>query len=166
MAALGLTAAVLVAGCGSEEPDTQAANAPGASAPATMAPDEQNGGTTAEVGDLVEVIGARVPDPGTAARKAQLEMTLAVANPGTPVTLTSVSTPAAAHVAMLSHGRAVSGIPVPDSAGSHVATGAPSPDEIRFTGLRHPLKRDESIKVTLSFGKTATTLNVPVTTAP
>lgn len=164
--ALAVAAAVLAAGCGSEEPDTQGANAPGATAPATVAPQEQNGGTTAEVGNLVEVIGARVPDPGSAAREAQLEMTLAVANPGTPVTLTSVSTPAAAHVTMLSGGRAVSKISVPDEPGTHVATGPPSPDEIRLTGLRHPLKLGASVKVTLSFGTTTTTLNVPVTTAP
>ena len=160
-------AAVLIpvgalAGCGSEEPDT-----PGQQVPASIAPNEQNGGVTAQVGGLVDVITARIPQPAAGATQAALEMTLAVTTPGTPATLTAVSTPEAASAVLLSHGHTAATINVPLSAGTSVQIGPPSPDEILLKGLRGQLKLGQTVAVTMTFGKAAsTTLKVPVTAAP
>ena len=162
VAAVVLIPVGVLAGCGSEEPDT-----PGAQAPATVAPDEQDGGVTAQVGGLVDVITARIPAPGASATQAQLEMTLAVTTPGTAAALTAVSTPAARTAVLLSDGHPAARISVPVAAGTNVRIGPPSPDEILLTGLRAPLRIGQSVKVTMTFGTSAgTTLNVPVTAAP
>jgi copper(I)-binding protein len=151
-----------LAGCGSEEPDT-----PGPGVPATYAPDEQNGGVTDQVGGLVDVVTARIPQPPANATEAQLEMTLAVTTPGTPAALTAISTPAAASAVLLIKGRAATRITVPLSAGTNVEIGPPSPDEILLKGVHETLKLGQTIPVTMTFGKAAhTTLKVPVTEAP
>lgn len=162
VAAAVLIPAGALAGCGSEEPDT-----PGAQAPASYAPDEQNGGVTDQVGDLVDVITARIPQPAAGATEAELEMTLTVTTPGTSAELTAVSSPAAASVVLLSHGHATTAISVPVAAGANVQIGPPSPDEIILKGLRRQLKMGQTVAVTMTFGKAAsTTLSVPVTEAP
>jgi copper(I)-binding protein len=171
-----------VAGCGSEDPTTPSAQAPG-----QVAPDEQNGGTTAELGSVVDVVDARIPAPAKGVTQAQFEMTLAVVKPGTSVALTSVSTPAARSVELLSHGHAATRISVPVAAGTNVQFGPPAPTEILLIGLTSPLKLGQSVKVTLTFDMTgggeskgaqgsgangsggqagSGTLTVPVTAAP
>jgi copper(I)-binding protein len=151
-----------LAGCGSEEPDT-----PGPAAPATYAPDEQNGGVTDQVGGLVDVVDARIPQPAAGATQGQLEMTLAVTTPGVAASLTAISSPAAASATLLSHGHTATTISVPVSAGTNVQFGPPSPDEILLKGLNKQLKLGQTVPVTMTFGKAAkTTLEVPVTEAP
>lgn len=153
---------VAVAGCGSEQPTT-----PGQQAPASYAPAEQNGGVTVQVGGLVDVITARIPQPAAGATQAELEMTLAVTNPGDSAALTAVATPEAASAVLLAHGHAAAKISVPVSAGTNVQIGPPSPDQIVLKGLRGPLKLGQTVAVTMTFGKAASsTLNVPVTAAP
>lgn len=162
VAAAVLVPVVAVAGCGSEEPTT-----PGLQAPATYAPDEQDGGVTAQVGGLVDVITARIPQPVAGATRAQLEMTLAVTTPGHPAALTAVSSQAAASTVLLDHGHAVVAISIPSAAGGNLRVGPPSPDEILLKGLRERLKMGQTVAVTMTFGKAAsTTLKVPVTAAP
>ncbi|MGH3166989.1 MAG: copper chaperone PCu(A)C [Trebonia sp.] len=162
VAAAVLIPAGAVAGCGSEEPNT-----PGPQAPATYAPDEQNGGVTDQVGGLVDVITARIPQPAAGATQAQLEMTLAVTTPGDAAALTAISSPDIAGAELLSHGHAVTKISVPVSAGTNVQFGPPSADEIVLTGLRGQLKLGQKVAVTMTFGKAArATLSVPVTEAP
>ncbi|HSZ41635.1 MAG TPA: copper chaperone PCu(A)C [Trebonia sp.] len=151
-----------LAGCGSEEPDN-----PGPGVPASYAPAEQDGGVTDQVGGLVDVITARIPQPGAGATEAQLEMTLAVTTPGTPAALTAISTPAATSAVLLTNGHSATRISVPLSAGTNVQIGPPSADEILLKGLREKLKLGQTIPVTMTFGKAAsTTLKVPVTEAP
>ena len=165
--ACGAGAAVLspvlaVAGCGAEQPTS-----PGLQAPATYAPDQQNGGVTAQVGGLVDVITARIPQPAAGARQAQLEMTLAGTTPGQPASLTAVSSPAAASVVLLDHGHAVASISIPESSGGNLQVGPPSSDEVLLKGLRKRLKMGQTVAVTIAFGKSAvSTLKVPVTAAP
>jgi copper(I)-binding protein len=151
-----------LAGCGSEEPDN-----PGPGVPATYAPAEQDGGVTDQVGGLVDVVTARIPQPPAGATEAQLEMTLAVTTPGTPAALTAISTPSAASAVLLTSGHAATKITVPLSAGTNVQIGPPSKDEILLKGLREKLKLGQTVPVTMTFGKAAsTTLKVPVTEAP
>ena len=162
VAAVVLISVGVLAGCGSEDPST-----PGAQAPGAVAPDEQNGGTTGQIGSIVDVVNARIPDPAKGATQAQLEMTLAVTTPGTSVALTSVTTPAARGAELLNDGHAATRISVPVAAGTNVQFGPPALTEILFTGLRSPLKLGQSVKVTMIFGKSGSgTLNVPVTAAP
>jgi copper(I)-binding protein len=172
-------AVAAVAGCGSEEPSTPGAEAPGPVAASTAGTGVSGGsgagsgagtdgsGTTAEIGSFADVVSARIPSPGAKATTAQLEMTLAAFSPGRSSALTAVSTPAAAKAELLSHGKPVSEIDLPISAGTSVQTGPPSPYEVELTGLREPLKLGESVKVTMTFGSAGQgTLTVPVTVAP
>jgi copper(I)-binding protein len=150
-----------VAACGSEEPDT-----PGTQVPSMVA-GAQNGGTTAQIGSLVDVITARIPAPSAGAGQAQLEMTLAVTTPGTSVALTAISSPAAKHAVLLTHGHATARISVPLQAGENIQIGPPAPDEILLTGLRERLRLGQSVSVTMTFGRSGrATLTVPVTAAP
>lgn len=159
---LAFLAAAAVAGCSSEEP-----SAPGTQAPAHTVPSAQVGGVTAMVASAVEVINARIPQPSDSAGRAQLEMTLAVATPGPPMELTNVSTPAAAGAVLLRRDKPTSQVSVPGAAGTHIQIGPPSADKIVLTRLHRKLKLGESVKVTISFGKTGSgTLKVPVTVAP
>lgn len=160
---LTVLAAVAVTGCGSSGSSVT----PAASAPGMVAPNAQNGGTSAEIASSVDVIDASIVEPAANATQAQLEMTLAVVAPGTGEALTSVSTPAAARATLLSNGRPVSRLSIPDAAGDHIAVGPPAPDEVVLAGLRPALKPGQSVKVTISFGAAGSgTLNVPVTTPP
>jgi copper(I)-binding protein len=150
-----------VAACGSEEPDT-----PGTQVPSIVA-SAQNGGTTAQIGSLVDVITARIPAPPAGAGQAQLEMTLAVTTPGTSVALTAISSPAAQHAVLLTRGHATARISVPLQAGENIQIGPPAPDEILLTGLRERLRLGQSVSVTMTFGRSGrATLTVPVTAAP
>jgi copper(I)-binding protein len=151
-----------VAACGSEEPDT-----PGPQVPSIVASADQNMGTTTEVGSFVDVITARIPAPQADAGQAQLEMTLAATTPGTSVALTAVSSPAARHAVLLSHGHATARIDVPLQPGENVQIGPPAPDEILLTGLHGQLRLGQSVTVTMAFGRSGqATLTVPVTAAP
>jgi copper(I)-binding protein len=162
-----------VAGCGSEEPGTPGAEAPGPVVTSTAGSGTDSGagtdssGTTTEIGSFADVVSARIPDPGAHATTAQLEMTLAAFSPGQSSALTAVSTPAAARAELLSGGKPVSRIVIPISAGASIETGPPSPYEVELTGLRDPLKLGDSVKVTMTFGSAGRgTLTVPVTVAP
>jgi copper(I)-binding protein len=181
-AVLALAASVVtaaVAGCGSEEPSTPGAGAPGPVATSTAGAgvsggsgtasgaDSDSSGTTAEIGSFADVVSARIPDPGAHATTAQLEMTLAAFSPGQSSALTAVSSPAAARAELLNDGKPVSKIVIPISAGTSIQTGPPSPYEVELTGLRDPLKLGDSVKVTMTFGSAGQgTLTVPVTVAP
>jgi copper(I)-binding protein len=161
-AAAVIGVAVTAAGCGSEEPAT-----PGPEAPASYAPQEQDSGVTAQVGGLVDVITAHIPQPAAGAADAQLEMTLAVTTPGVPAALTAVSSPAAASAVLLVRGHAAASIAIPASSGGNLRIGPPSPDEVLLRGVRGRLTMGKTVAVTLTFGKSASaTLRVPVTAAP
>jgi copper(I)-binding protein len=151
-----------LAGCGSEDPSS-----PGAQAPGVVAPDEQNSGTTAEFGSVVDIVSARIPAPAAGATQAELEMTLAVTSETTSETLTSVTTPAARGVELLSGGHAITRMSLVVPVGNSVQFGPPGTMDLLLTGLKGPLKLGQSVKVTMTFGKAATgTMSVPVTAAP
>jgi copper(I)-binding protein len=151
-----------VAACGSEEPNT-----PGPQVPSIVASAGQNSGTTTQIGSFVDVITARIPAPPAGAGQAQLEMTLAVTNPGTSVALTAVSSPAARRAVLLTRGHATARISVPVQAGENIQIGPPAPDEIMLAGLRERLRLGQSVAVTMTFGRSGrATLTVPVTAAP
>lgn len=157
-----LAPAGAVAACGSETPST-----PGSQVPSIVASADQNSGTTTQIGSFVDVITARIPAPSAGAGQAQLEMTLAVTTPGTPVALTAVSSPAAQRAVLLTHGHATARISVPVQAGENLQIGPPASDEILLTGLRERLRLGQAVTVTMTFGRSGrATLAVPVTAAP
>jgi copper(I)-binding protein len=135
--------------------------------PTPVAATDQNSGTTIEIGSFVDVITAHIPAPPAGASQAQLEMTLAVTTPGTPVALTAVSTPAAKRAVLLSQGHATARVDVPLQAGNNVQIGPPAPNEILLTGLHQKLRLGQSVKVTMIFGQSGqAVVTVPVTPAP
>lgn len=156
---------VLAAGvtaCGTRQP--AAATSPAPAGATSDTPSFQ--GITTQVGGVVDVINARIPAPPAGSAQTQVEVTLADANPGESAVLLAARSPAARAIVFTSHGRVISHITIPVSAGTSLTVGPPNPGRILLTGLRRKLTPGGLVTISLVFAHAGqATLRVPVTPA-
>ncbi len=149
--------AVAIVGCGQESPAVGAGpNQGGVGSPSSQ-------GATVRVGPFVEVIGARIPAPSAWSAQAQVEMTLANANPAAAAVLLEASSPAARGAEFTSRGRVIAQITIPTSAGFALPIGPPNPERLVLTGLHRQLRPGQLVTLDLTFARAGhATLRVPV----